>query len=175
MRTVLILTFAFASTSLHAAQTIFGSSTAMECYQMATFGPRLNDRDPCDDAISTGGLTRADLAATYSNRGIILASGGEYDRAISDHDTAIRLDPQSARAYVNRANTLFRAGRYAEALADYDRAVELSAGGFALAYYNRSFVHRALDQKDAARKDLEQAAALAPDVAAYREALKGVR
>jgi tetratricopeptide (TPR) repeat protein len=174
VRTLFMLIFAVTGASVQAAQTIFGASTAMTCYQMASFGPRLNDLGSCDDAISTGGLTRLDLAATYSNRGIILASGGELDRALTDHDTAIRLDPQSARAYVNRANTLFRAGRYAAALADYDRAIELS-GGFALAFYNRSFVHRALDQKDAARRDLEQAAALAPDVAVYQEALKGAR
>jgi tetratricopeptide (TPR) repeat protein len=174
MRTFFILIFFFASSSVYAgAATIFGSSDAEACYRTATYGPRLVDMGSCDEAIKAGGLTRGDLAATYSNRGIILASGGQFDRAIADHTTAIELDPTSARAYVNRANSLFRMRRYAEALADYDRAIDLSAGAFALAFYNRSFVHRALDQKDAARKDLEQAAALAPGVAAYREALRG--
>lgn len=174
MRAFFILSFSFVSSSVYAgAATIFGSSDAEACYRTATYGPRLVDMGPCDDAIQGGGLTRSDLAATYSNRGIILASSGQLERAIADHTTAIELDPTSARAYINRANALFRARRYAEALADYDRAIDLSPSGFALAYYNRSFVHRALDQKDAARKDLEQAATLAPGVAAFREALRG--
>jgi tetratricopeptide (TPR) repeat protein len=154
------------------AQTIFGSSTAESCYQVAVMDSRLTDVGPCDDAIKTGDLTRVDLAATYSNRGIILANSGELDRAIADHNVAVQLDPESPRAYINRANTLFRAHRYADALADYDRAIELSAGAFAVAYYNRSFVHLALAHKDQARKDLEHAAALAPDVQVYQDALK---
>jgi tetratricopeptide (TPR) repeat protein len=174
MRTLLILMFGFASATAHAgAQTTFGSTTAQSCYQVATFGTSFADMRACDDAIKTGELTRLDLAATYSNRGIIQASSGQLELAIADHTAAIRLNPQSVRAYVNRANSLFRLQRYAEALADYDRAIELSAGAFALAFYNRSFVHRALDQRDAARKDLEQAATLAPEVAAYQQALKG--
>ena len=173
MRTFFILILLFVTSSVYAgAETIFGSSDAEACYRTATYGPRLADMGPCDDAIKAGGLTRADLAATYSNRGIIYASSGQFDRAIADHTTAIQLDPTSARAYINRANAQFRARRYAEALADYDRAIDLQSA-FALAYYNRSFVHRALDQKDAARKDLEQAATLAPGVETYREALRG--
>ena len=173
MRTLFLL-IAFATSPLcHAgAQTIFGSSSAEACYQMAVMDPRLTDVGPCDDAIKTGDLTRIDLAATYSNRGIILANSGQLDRAIADHNLAVQLDPQSVRAYINRANTLFRARRYAEALADYDQAIDLSSGAFAVAYYNRSFVHLALAHKDQARKDLEQAAALAPSVQVYQDALR---
>lgn len=170
---LLVMSFCSSSLVYAGAATIFGSSDAEACYRTATFGPRQVDTDACTAAIKAGELTRVDLAATYSNRGIILASNGQLERAIADHTTAIELDPRSVRAYINRANSLFRARRYVEALADYDRAIDLSSGGFALAYYNRSFVHRALDQKDAARKDLEQAATLAPEVTAYREALRG--
>jgi tetratricopeptide (TPR) repeat protein len=167
-----ILMFALTGASAYAAETVFGSTSAQACYNQATFGPQLNDVAVCDDAIKTGDLTRLDLAATYSNRGIILSSSGQLDRALADHDLAVQLDPTSVRAHVNRANTLFKAHRYAEALADYDRAIELSAGAFAVAFYNRSFVHLALAQKDAARKDLEQAAALAPNVQTYQDALQ---
>ena len=175
MRTFSLLSIALVlSPFCHAgAQTIFGSSSAEACYQMAIMDSRLTDIGPCDAAIKSGNLTRIDLAATYSNRGIILANSGHLDRAIADHDIAIQLDPESVRAYINRANTLFRAHRYAEALTDYDRAIDLSAGAFAVAYYNRSFVHLALAQKDHARKDLEHAAALAPSVQVYQDALKG--
>jgi tetratricopeptide (TPR) repeat protein len=173
MRTLfLLIACTLSGIASAAAQTIFGSSTAEACYQVAVMDSRLTDVGPCDDAIKTGDLTRVDLAATYSNRGIILANSGQLERATADHNIAVQLDPLSARAYINRANTLFRARRYAEALADYDRAIELSAGAFAVAYYNRSFVHLALAHKDQARKDLEQAAALAPGVQTYQDALK---
>jgi tetratricopeptide (TPR) repeat protein len=174
MRTCSLLLIALAASPLSyaGAQTIFGSSSAEACYQMSLLEARVANISPCDDAIKSGVLTRIDLAATYSNRGIILANSGQLDRAIADHDIAVQLDPQSPRAYNNRANALFRAHRYAEALASYNRAIELSAGAFAVAYYNRSFVHLALAQKDQARKDLEHAAALAPDVQAYQDALK---
>ncbi len=173
MRTLFILMLLFVSAATNAAQTVFGSTSAQDCYNKATNTPTRSDVGDCDNAIRTGDLSRLDLAATYSNRGIILSNNGHLDRAIADHDLAVQLNPTSARAYVNRANAMFKARRYAEALADYDRAIELSAGDFAAAFYNRSFVHLALAQKDAARKDLEQAAALAPDVQTYRDALQG--
>lgn len=174
MRTLSLLLIALTASPfcIAGAQTIFGSSSAEACYQMSLMEARVANVTPCDAAIKSGELTRIDLAATYSNRGIILGNSGQLDRAIADHTIAIRLDPQSARAYNNRANALFRSHRYVEALADYNRAIELTAGAFAVAYYNRSFVHLALAQKDQARKDLEHAAALAPNVQAYQDALK---
>jgi tetratricopeptide (TPR) repeat protein len=172
MRTLLFLISLLSIAVAHAGQTVFGSTSAQTCYNQSTVAPQRSDTAACDDAINKGNLTRVDLAATYSNRGIILSNTGQLDRAIEDHDAAVKLNPTSARAYVNRANTLFRAHRYEEALADYDHAIELSAGSLAAAFYNRSFVHLALAQKDAAREDLEHAAALAPEVQTYRDALQ---
>ena len=155
-----------------AAETVFGSTDAQICYRAASVQGQDSDVAACTAAIETGRLTPTDLAATYSNRGIILARGGRLTRAIEDQNTAIQLDPKSASAYNNRANVYYRAARHAEALADYDAAIALSSGSFAPAFYNRAVVHKALGENDAARQDLQQAAKLAPQT--YKAALKGV-
>jgi tetratricopeptide (TPR) repeat protein len=173
MRSILISFLLVASVQALAAETIlFGSSSdAMTCYQAATAHPQSADVDSCTSAIREGNLSPSDLAATYSNRGIILANNGQIDKAIQDQTTAVQLDPLSARAHNNRANAYYRAKRHKEALEEYDQAISLSGGKLAPAYYNRAQLRKALGDKDNARKDMQQAAALAPD--AYQQALDG--
>jgi len=171
MRFLLVL-FAFVvNMEGQAAETLFGSSDAMACYQAATISPKFADDESCNDAIAAGNLTQSELAATYSNRGIIRASHGRIDKAIEDQNAAIRLVPQSAQAHVNRANAYSRAKRHQEALTDYDQAIALSSGALAPAYYNRSLTYKALGNNEAAQKDLQQAATLAPE--AYKRTVNG--
>jgi len=169
MRLLLLLFTFIVSIEGQTAETLFGSSDAMACYQAATISPGLSDDESCDDAIAAGNLTQGELAATYSNRGIIRAGHGRLDKAIEDQNASIRLIPQSAQAHVNRANAYSRAKRHQEALTDYDRAIALSSGALAPAYYNRSLTYKALGNTEAARRDLQQAATLAPE--AYKWAL----
>ena len=169
MRFMLFLFALVVSIEGRAAETLFGTSDAVTCYQAATISPELSDDQACNDAIAAGNLTKSELAATYSNRGIIRASHGHFDQAIEDQNASIRLIPQSALAHVNRANAYHRAKRHQEALADYDQAIALSSGAFAPAYYNRSLTYKALGNNEAARQDLQQAATLAPET--YKQAL----
>jgi tetratricopeptide (TPR) repeat protein len=147
----------------HAAEQVFGTSDAQACYEAATYSPKSSSEAPCDAAIKRGKLSRPQLAATYSNRGIILANHGELDKAIADQNTALSLDPDSARAHVNRGNVYFRYNRHNEAVADYNQAITLSNGELAPAYFNRAKSHLALGETDAAAKDFQQAATLAPE------------
>ncbi len=124
----------------HAAEQVFGTSDAQACYEAATFNPKNADEASCNIAIKRGKLSRLQLAATYSNRGIILANHGELDKAIADQNAAIALDPDSARAHVNRGNVYYRANRHNEAVADYNQAITLSTGALAPAYFNRAQV-----------------------------------
>jgi tetratricopeptide (TPR) repeat protein len=174
MRSNLISIVLVASVPAIAAETvILGSNrNAMACYQAATVHPESADASSCTSAIKDGGLSQTDLAATYSNRGIILANTGKIDEAIQDQTTAVQLDPKSARAHNNRANAYYRAKRHQEALTEYNQAIQLSGGKLAPAYYNRAQAHNALGQKDAARQDLQQAATLAPEK--YKQALDGL-
>ena len=164
MRSILISFVLVASLQARAAETVFGgNSEAAACYHAATVHPQTADVETCTAAIKDGNLSQQDLAATYSNRGIILANTGQLDKAIADQTTAVELDPNSARAHNNRANAYYRAQRHKEALEEYNEAISLSGGKLAPAYYNRAQAHQALGEQDEARQDLQQAAALAPE------------
>lgn len=154
-----------------AATTTFGASSADECYRAANLGEDSFAIHACTDAISSGELTQRDLAATYSNRGLLYQRRGQLDRAMADHDKSIKIDPDNKNAYVNRGNCNYMAKRYVEALDDYTTAISLSEDQFALAYYNRAFVHMALGNTEAARADLEKANELNPNSVKYRNAL----
>jgi Flp pilus assembly protein TadD len=50
---------------------------------------------------------------------------GQYERAIEDHDEAIRLNPQDARAYYVRGQIYGELGKSDEAAWDFAKAKEL--------------------------------------------------
>ncbi len=78
--------------------------------------------------IAWGGQTRENLAVTHNYRGIAYADQGEYERAIRDHDVAIRLDPSYAHAYYNRGLAHLEKGDQDLAVQDYNQAVGLNPG-----------------------------------------------
>jgi tetratricopeptide (TPR) repeat protein len=154
-----------------AAVTTFGETSASECFRAASSGGATFGVHSCTEAISSGELSKRDLAATYSNRGLLYQRSGRLERAMADHDRSIKIDPDNKNAYVNRGNCQYMSKRYVEALADYTRAIELSEEQFALAFYNRAFVHLALGDSEAARTDLERANELNPNSQKYRTAI----
>ncbi|MEG1611110.1 MAG: tetratricopeptide repeat protein [Alistipes sp.] len=62
-----------------------------------------------------------------------------YDEAIADLNSAIKLFPNFAYNYYNRANLQALSGNLPEAYEDYTKAIEVDAT-FAEAYYNRGLV-----------------------------------
>ena len=158
-----------------AAQSNIGTSAAQTCYQAATYGPSVADLATCTRAIEEEDMTRMNLAATYSNRGILWSARGRYDRALEDQNTSIGLNPDSARAYINRANVQFRMKQYDAALADYDKAVSLLEDKFPVVYYNRSLANAAAGKRAAAIADMEHALKLAPGSTEYQDALNQLK
>ena len=61
----------------------------------------------------------------YNNRGVAYAKKGEYDKAITDYNKAIELNPEYARAYYNRGNAYAEKGEHDKATADYNKAIEI--------------------------------------------------
>jgi tetratricopeptide (TPR) repeat protein len=49
----------------------------------------------------------------------------DYDRALSDLNIAVQVDPDFANAYVNRGNTLGMLGQLDKAIEDYERAIAI--------------------------------------------------
>ena len=63
----------------------------------------------CTTVIQSGRETTKNIAIAFNNRGNAFHDKKEYDRAISDYDQAIKLDPKYARALYNRGISTRRA------------------------------------------------------------------
>ncbi|MFZ1109035.1 MAG: tetratricopeptide repeat protein [Rhodomicrobium sp.] len=96
-------------------------------------------------------------------RGAMAAyDAGDYDRAISDYNQAIRLKPDYADAYNNRGNAYRAKGDNDRAIADYDQAIRLKPD-YASAYNNRGASYNEKGDNDRAIADYDQAIRLKPD------------
>lgn len=98
------------------------SETALDC-----FG---ENRDlwvaGCTALIERGSLDQEQLSRAYAMRALGFSLRGQYDRAISDYDAAIRIIPDFAVALNNRAWAYFRSGRAPQGLGDVERSLELN-------------------------------------------------
>lgn len=97
--------------------------------------------DGCTALIRSGKYSGRDLAIAYTNRGSSYDDKRNEDRAIADHDSAIRIDPKLDLAFNNRANAYGRKGETDRAIADQDEAIRLNPK-FSLAYNNRGNKYR---------------------------------
>lgn len=161
----------FSALSSEASETVLGSTEAMECYQGSQLSVGSSNLIPCNQAILKGGMSKRDLAATYSNRGLIFSKLGALQKALDDHNKAIHLRPQLAETYINRGNTYYRLSQFDEALNDYNKALELGTGKAQFALYNTGLVYLKLRNFQLARKSLEKALELAPESGMIRSKL----
>lgn len=145
------------------SKTTFGSDNATRCYRESNTPFSTGGLRPCTDAIRTDDLTIRDLAATYTNRGIIYAANGQLDLAMKDHNEAALLAPGMAKIFVNRGNVFHQTHQYTKALADYDRALELANVALDIVQYNRSLTLIRLKRWDDARAALEAALEVNPE------------
>lgn len=157
-----------------AAVTILGGGLGRECYLAAEFK---RDYRPsielCERALSFENLSRRDRAATLVNRGILHMQARELDRAISDYEAAIRLDPRLAESHVNLGIALLhRGGRDADAIAALTSGLALGPNRPEVAYYSRAVANEISGNVRAAFEDYQAAAAAKPDWAEPVEQLK---
>lgn len=105
-----------------------------------------------------------DVALAYVIRGTAQYIYREYDKAIADYSSAIRLKPDLVIAYYNRGIAYQEKGDWDRAIADYDRAILLSPDDLVL-YINRGLVRAAKGQLDLAIADYDRAIELSPNSA----------
>jgi len=160
-----------------AAETTLGVSAAHLCYEYATKDNASARRaiDTCSKAIENEPLTSRDLAATFSNRGILKAGSGRHAQAAEDYDRALAINPILIQAIINRANARTRMKQFKEALNDYDLAAFYSEGRNDLVYYNRALLFLQMGRLENARNDLLRALEAQPDSLRYREALAALK
>jgi cytochrome c-type biogenesis protein CcmH/NrfG len=102
-------------------------------------------------------------AEFYLRRGEDFSSVHDYDRAIADYNTAIRLKPDYAEAYNDRGFAYYLRGDAERAIADYTRAIALRPD-YPKAYNSRGVVYMAHGYGGAkAVADFDRAIALKPD------------
>ncbi|MDR1325554.1 MAG: tetratricopeptide repeat protein, partial [Treponema sp.] len=116
------------------------------------------------DSYGESGTSAPKTAGAFLDRGIALASQGEYESAIVDYTQAIRLDPNYALAYYNRGVAYHNKGDYDRAIADYTQAIRLDPN-YALAYNSRGNAYYNKEDYDRAIADYTQVIRLDPNYA----------
>lgn len=163
MKSLLLLVALIPVLALGQAKTSFGSDNATRCYQesnapMSDFGLRF-----CNEAIKQDNLMPRDRAATFTNRGIILAANGRYDEAMQDYERAMKITTSMGKIYINRGNVYHHWQDYDLALADYDKALALNDVPADIALYNKALTYIRLKQWDDAEASLKQALEINPE------------
>lgn len=79
----------------------------------------------CTSAIETRKTTNDMLARWHVQRGAQWDSKGDYDRAISDHTAALKLDAKVANGHYYRGRAWSYKGDFERAIADFDVAAKL--------------------------------------------------
>lgn len=102
-------------------------------------------------------------STAFNHRGNAYNNKGEYDKAITDHTYAIKLEPNYADAFCGRGFAYGNKGEYDQALADFNRSIELNPND-ANAFYNRGITYRKLEQEEKALKDFKKTQRLDPTV-----------
>ncbi|HEY2839601.1 MAG TPA: tetratricopeptide repeat protein [Pirellulales bacterium] len=106
-------------------------------------------------------------ASAFINRGRIWLKKKEVDKAFSDFDEAVRLDPKYAAAYINRGSVWQLKGEFEKAIADYNESIRLDPE-LVGAYLGRGICWYQKNEYAKAIADLNQALRLDPnDPATY--------
>jgi tetratricopeptide (TPR) repeat protein len=144
------------------------ASEAKECYRSASIAARIHytsrrDLDNCNFALDHTALSLRDRAATFANRGIVYMAMEDYQRAIQDFTTAMRLRPDFGEINVNMGNVYYVDKSFAKAIAEYTTALEKKTSREFVAYLNRGMAYENLGDYDKAEADYRSAQEIMPD------------
>ncbi len=142
---------------------------------MTRLNPMRADLDSCNRALEDVHLSRRDRAATYVNRGIVLASLEEYQDALDDYNAGLELVPDLPQAWNGKGNLYYLAERYGEAIAAYERALELDLPERHVAFYNLGITYEKAGDGAAAERSYGMALEIMPDWAPAKEKLERLK
>jgi len=116
----------------------------------------------CTRVLARGGLSDTDRAVFLRDRSFVYDRKGEYDKAISDCNEAIRLKPDDAYAFSGRGFAYASKGEYDKAISDCNKAIRLKPDD-AYAFDNRGIAYANKGEYDKAISDYDEAIRLKPD------------
>jgi tetratricopeptide (TPR) repeat protein len=96
--------------------------------------------EACTRLLKSGRFDKRNLALIYSNRANQWERKGDFDKALQDHNEAIRTDPAYAAGYMHRGNTYARRGDFERAIADHSEAIRVDPA-YANGFYNRGLTY----------------------------------
>jgi tetratricopeptide (TPR) repeat protein len=131
----------------------FVSAAAADDGEVCVRGSGSTAIDACTRALSSS--DRRNLAIIYSNRGNQRERMGEYEKAIADHNEAIRTDPTYAAGFMHRGNAYARHGEFDRAIADHSEAIRLGPKD-ADAFYNRGYTYSSKGDHERAVADTQK-------------------
>jgi len=118
----------------------FVSAAAADDGEVCVRGSGDTSIEACTHAIKSGRYDKRNLAIVYSNRGNQWDRMGQFEKAIADHNEAIRIDPTYGAGYMHRGNIYARHGDYDRAIADQSEAIRLGPRD-ADVFYNRGYTY----------------------------------
>jgi tetratricopeptide (TPR) repeat protein len=111
-------------------------------------------------------------ADAFFRRGVAHAKKGDFVRAITDYNEAIRLDPKNADAFFSRGVAYAEKGDLDRAITDYSEVIRLDPKN-ALAFANRGADYFKKGDLDRAVTDSSEAIRLAPERFAWTYCIRG--
>src|SRR3569833_1390894 len=110
-----------------------GPKDTADCEQMTNPGLKVA---ACSRILQSGPASDAKVAA-YHHRGLGFLLQQNFDRAITEFNEALRLDPTYKRSYNSRGNAWKSKGELDIAITDYNEAIRLDPS-FAFPYNGRA-------------------------------------
>jgi lipoprotein NlpI len=158
----LAMVFAFASPALADSYSDLG-----QCNFVGEISKADQSIAACDRVLSDPKVTGPSRAIAFSDRCGWWWAKKDPDRALSDCNEAIRIDPTYAAAYVNRGNTYLNKADLDHALADLNESIRLDPN-YAMPWLFRGDLYKTRGNFDYALADLNESIRLDPnDAPAY--------
>ena len=111
----------------HPVDARFAGALSERCYWKALQNQDLSGGlSDCNRVLALVDMRKPDNATTWANRGMVRLRQGAYDKAESDFDSTLKLQPKNVRALYGRGVARIRLNKQKEGEADIDAAVKLS-------------------------------------------------
>jgi tetratricopeptide (TPR) repeat protein len=118
--------------------------------------------DALSDIVQTEERAGPQTAEEYFISGAWFANIGEYDDAIRDFTSAIRLDSDFEAAYAYRALAYRSTGNLDRAISDFTNVIRINPND-AIGYYSRGMLYNDKEHYDWAITDFDRALQFEPD------------